>query len=80
MNTVLSLALLATLQYATRLPRASTLAPKIDQLFIFLTVITLFFTILIFAVIFYFMVKYRRRHPYQAQWRRVRALAGRGQT
>ena len=34
-----------------------------DHLYFFLTVITLFFTILIFGTIFFFMIKYRRRSP-----------------
>lgn len=42
-------------------PAASSVAEGVDQLHYFLTAITLFFTGLIFAVIFYFMVKYRRR-------------------
>ncbi len=42
-------------------PAASSIAEGVDQLHYFLTAITLFFTVLIFAIIFYFMVKYRRR-------------------
>ena len=34
-----------------------------DQLYFFLTAVTLFFTALIFSIIFYFMIKYRRRSP-----------------
>jgi cytochrome c oxidase subunit 2 len=44
-------------------PAASSIAEGVDQLHYFLTAITLFFTVLIFAVIFYFMVRYRRRSP-----------------
>lgn len=44
-------------------PEASTIAQSVDQLHFFLTAITLFFTFLIFAIIFYFMVRYRRRSP-----------------
>lgn len=40
---------------------ASTIARGVDQLYFFLTGITLFFTIGIFLTILYFMVKYRRR-------------------
>jgi len=40
---------------------ASVSADRVDHLFFFLTGITLFFTFLIFATIFYFMIKYRRR-------------------
>jgi len=42
-------------------PRASTVAEGVDQLHYFLTVLTLFFTFVIFTVIFYYMVRYRRR-------------------
>ena len=42
-------------------PEASSIAGNIDQLYYLLTAITLFFTVLIFSIIFYFMVKYRRR-------------------
>ena len=42
-------------------PAASTIAGGVDQLYYFLTGITLFFTVLIFSIIFYFMIKYRRR-------------------
>ena len=52
-----SLAALSQLQP----PVASTIAGEIDQLYYLLTAITLFFTVLIFSIIFYFMVKYRRR-------------------
>jgi cytochrome c oxidase subunit II len=44
-----------------RPPAASTIARGVDQLHFFLTGITLFFTAIIFAAIFYFVVKYRRR-------------------
>lgn len=40
---------------------ASTTASSVDHLYYFLTLLTLFFTALIFCTIFYFMVKYRRR-------------------
>ena len=40
---------------------ASTSADSVDHLYFFLTGLTLFFTFLIFGVIFYFMIKYRRR-------------------
>ena len=43
--------------------QASTIARSVDNLFYFLTVMTLFFTALIFLTIFYFMIKYRRRSP-----------------
>jgi cytochrome c oxidase subunit 2 len=40
---------------------ASVHAERVDHLYFFLTGTTLFFTFLIFATIFYFMIKYRRR-------------------
>jgi cytochrome c oxidase subunit II len=42
-------------------PAASSIAENVDHLYYFLTAVTLFFTFLIFGLIFYFMVKYRRR-------------------
>jgi cytochrome c oxidase subunit 2 len=44
-------------------PDASTIAGGVDQLYYLLTGVTLFFTVLIFSIIFYFMIKYRRRAP-----------------
>jgi len=52
--------------------QASTIAKSVDQLYLFLTAVTLFFTALIFSVIFYFMIKYRRRSPDE----RPRAIEG----
>ena len=43
--------------------QASSIARSVDHLYYFLTLITLFFTVLIFSIIFYFMIKYRRRSP-----------------
>ena len=40
---------------------ASVSADRVDHLYFFLTGMTLFFTFIIFATIFYFMIKYRRR-------------------
>ncbi len=51
----------ASLFFPLHPPAASTIAPQVDYLYYFLTAFTLFFTFLIFAFIFYFMVKYRRR-------------------
>src|SRR5271154_3441214 len=42
-------------------PAASSIADDVDKLYFVLTGITLFFTVLIFSIIFYFMIKYRRR-------------------
>jgi len=43
--------------------QASTIARSVDYLYFFITAVTLFFTFVIFALIFYFMIKYRRRSP-----------------
>lgn len=43
--------------------QASNFAPNVDHLFYFLVSVTGFFTLLIFALIFYFAIKYRRRSP-----------------
>ena len=42
-------------------PAASTIAGGVDELYYVLSGITAFFAVLIFSIIFYFMVKYRRR-------------------
>ena len=42
-------------------PSASSISQGVDELYYLLTGVTLFFTVLIFSIIFYFMVKYRRR-------------------
>src|SRR5260370_19327165 len=44
-----------------RSANASISAGRIHHLYFFLTGLTLFFTFAIFATIFYFMIKYRRR-------------------
>jgi len=41
--------------------QASTFAPKVDALYAFLIAITAFFTVLIFVLILYFGLKYRRK-------------------
>src|SRR6202051_886760 len=43
--------------------QASSIARSVDELYFFLTAVTLFFSALIFSAIFYFMIKYRRRSP-----------------
>jgi cytochrome c oxidase subunit II len=43
--------------------QASTIARSVDHLYYFITAVTLFFTALIFSIIFCFMIKYRRRSP-----------------
>ena len=40
---------------------ASTIAGQVDLLYFFLVILTAFFTIAIFALIFYFALKFRRR-------------------
>jgi len=47
--------------FPLRPEQASTIAAGIDELYYFLTAITLFFTFIIFATIFYFAIRYRRR-------------------
>ncbi len=46
--------------------QASTAAPSVDRLFFFLLGVSAFFTVLIFSVVFYFAIKYRRRPSGQA--------------
>jgi cytochrome c oxidase subunit II len=41
--------------------QASTVAPAVDHLVYFLTAVSVFFSALIFVLIFYFAIKYRRR-------------------
>src|SRR5579885_2148643 len=41
--------------------QASTISVEVDQLLYFLLAVSVFFTVLIFAAIFYFAIKYRRR-------------------
>ena len=57
------LQLLALFQNAFQPPAASTISSDIDQLYYLLSGITIFFTVLIFSIIFVFMIKYRRRAP-----------------
>jgi cytochrome c oxidase subunit II len=57
----------AALFYLQSLPLrpkpGSTIAENVDKLYFFLTGVTLFFTFIIFAAIFYFAIKYRRKTP-----------------
>ena len=41
--------------------QASTISVEVDQLLYFLVAVSVFFTLLIFAAIFYFAIRYRRR-------------------
>src|SRR5271155_3049241 len=54
-------ALLAFMQFKPA--AASSIANSVDQLYLFLSGITIFFSVLIFSIIFYFMLKYRRKSP-----------------
>ena len=47
--------------FPLRPEQASTIAHGIDGLYYFLTAITLFFTFIIFATIFYFSIRYRKK-------------------
>jgi cytochrome c oxidase subunit 2 len=47
--------------FPIRPDQASTIAQGVDHLYYFLTGVTLFFTALIFLVVFYFAIRYRRR-------------------
>jgi cytochrome c oxidase subunit 2 len=44
---------------------ASTFARRVDALYFYLTGVTLFFTVLISVVLIFFVVKYRRRMPFE---------------
>src|SRR5258705_7701215 len=44
---------------------ASTLAWKVDALYFYLSGVTLFFTLLISAILVFFVIRYRRRTPYE---------------
>lgn len=52
---------LAALLFPLRPPVASSIAGDVDNLYFFLSAVTIFFTVLIFVLIFYFMIKYRRK-------------------
>lgn len=44
---------------------ASTLARRVDALYLYLVAVTIFFSVLITGVIIYFVIKYRRRMAYE---------------
>lgn len=44
---------------------ASTMAWKVDAIYFYLSGITLFFTLLISAILVFFVIRYRRRSPYE---------------
>lgn len=43
--------------------RASTFATDVDHLFFYLLGVSIFFSTLIFLLVFYFAIRYRRRTP-----------------
>ena len=62
-TTMTSPGLLATIGKFELFPeQASKMAPQIDALYFYLVGVTVFFTVLIGALIVYFAVKYRRQH------------------
>lgn len=60
---MMGMKLLAVIQSGAPLfpERASSIAQQVDYLYYFLTGVTLFFSALIFSLVFYFAVRYRRR-------------------
>ncbi|MGH9352223.1 MAG: cytochrome c oxidase subunit II transmembrane domain-containing protein, partial [Terriglobia bacterium] len=44
-------------------PSASSIAPQVDHLFLFVVLMSAFFAALIFILLFVFAIKYRRRSP-----------------
>jgi cytochrome c oxidase subunit 2 len=46
-------------------PSASTVSGKVDALYFYLSGVTLFFTVLISGVLIFFVIKYRRRTPFE---------------
>jgi cytochrome c oxidase subunit 2 len=44
-------------------PQASTIAPEMDALYMFLTAVSVIMTVLIFIAVFYSAIKFRRRDP-----------------
>jgi cytochrome c oxidase subunit 2 len=43
--------------------QASNLAPEVDALYFFLLAVTAFFSVLIFGLLIFMVIKFRRRHP-----------------
>ncbi|HEX5708844.1 MAG TPA: cytochrome c oxidase subunit II [Pyrinomonadaceae bacterium] len=54
--------------------QASTFAPEVDALYLFLVTLTMFFSVLISVLIVYFAVKYRRRSPTEVPRPRAGAI------
>ena len=46
-------------------PSASTLSGKVDALYFYLSGVTIFFAVLISGVLIFFVIKYRRRSPFE---------------
>jgi cytochrome c oxidase subunit 2 len=46
-------------------PSASTVSVEMDLLYAFIVAVCAFFTVLVAALVVYFTIKYRRRHPYE---------------
>jgi cytochrome c oxidase subunit 2 len=46
-------------------PSASTLSGKVDALYFYLSGVTVFFALLIYGVLIFFVIKYRRRSPHE---------------
>ena len=46
-------------------PSASTLSGKVDALYFYLSGVTIFFALLIYGVLIFFVIKYRRRSPHE---------------
>ncbi len=46
-------------------PSASTLSGQVDALYFYVSGVTLFFVLLISLVLAFFVIKYRRRSPYE---------------
>lgn len=46
-------------------PSASTISGKVDALYFYLSGVTIFFTLLISGVLIFFVIKYRRRNPFE---------------
>src|SRR5258705_10750066 len=44
---------------------ASTVSGKVDALYFYLSGVTVFFTLLISGVLIFFVIKYRRRSPFE---------------
>src|SRR3954466_16267280 len=44
-------------------PSASSVAGEMNMLYLFIAAVSAFFTVLVAALVVYFTVRYRRRHP-----------------